>query len=66
MRGGGPGAVDKAACSKSRIGRKTDTCRKSEIVGSSLALTFRFKQTNISFSLTRKDSVLWGVSITER
>ena len=38
----------------------------SEIAGSSPNLVYRFKEKNVCSPLTREDSVLWGVFVTER
>ena len=51
--GGDPGAVAKAAC----LG--------SQIYGSSPLWHSGFKETNVSSQLTRKDSIWWGVSVTD-
>ena len=55
VQGGGPGAVVKAACFESR---------RSRVRSPLWALSF--KETKFVFLLIRKDSILWGASVTER
>ena len=55
IRAGGPGAVVKTACLKSRRLRVRTPL-----------WPLRFKETNVSFPQTHKDSTLWGTSLTER
>ena len=57
MTGGGPGEVVKAACLENRRSRTRPGIRSGIPVS---------KKQNVSFPLTCKDSVLWGVSMTER
>ena len=54
-KGRGPGVVVKGACLGSRRSRVCAPLWPSS-----------FKETNVSCPLTRKDSILWGASVTER
>ena len=52
---GGPGADAKATCFESLISLARRLLWHSD-----------FKETNVFSPLTRKDSVLWGASLTEK